>query len=212
MRHRAERRLLHDPAAVPRDRLAGPQLAAEPQPFEHASDALFERHAAGDELGADVRHVAGDADAEDEAAFADLVQGRDAVRQHDRVAQRRQQHRGAELDALVRAATADSRVSGSCRGRASIESPTQIEIVAEQFGAFGQREQRRRLGAALHDPLAGRQQISDAHGHDPGLPLWLRPHDSITQRGRQGHRYRGVAVETGGVGQLPVISPISAGA
>src|SRR3954466_15011126 len=99
VRHRAERRLLDNPSAVPRNRLAGPQLAAEPQPFEHASDALFEWHAAGDELGADVRPVAGDANAENEAAFADLVQSRDAVRQHDWVAQYRQQHRGAQLDA-----------------------------------------------------------------------------------------------------------------
>ena len=40
---------------------------AQAQSFEHAPDALLERHAAGDELGADVRHVAGDADPEDEA-------------------------------------------------------------------------------------------------------------------------------------------------
>src|SRR5207247_5746291 len=72
VRRRAERGLLHDPAAVPVDRLAGPQLARQAQPFEHAADALLERHATGGEFGADVRHVAGDADAEDEAALADL--------------------------------------------------------------------------------------------------------------------------------------------
>ena len=33
----------------------------------------------------------------------------------------------SELHPRVRAATADSSVSGSCRGRARIESPTQIE-------------------------------------------------------------------------------------
>ena len=65
---------------------------------------------------------------------------------------------------FVRAATADSKVNGSCRGRPVIESPTQIEC-SRAFGTFGQRQQRRRLGSALHDLLAGRQQISDAHGH-----------------------------------------------
>jgi len=58
------------------------------------------------------------------ATFADLVEGRDAVRQHDRA--------GSSTAVLssarrVRAATADSRISGSCHGRARIDSPTQIE-------------------------------------------------------------------------------------
>ena len=35
------------PATVPGDRLPGPQLAAEAQPFQHAPDAFLERHAAG---------------------------------------------------------------------------------------------------------------------------------------------------------------------
>ena len=51
------------------------------------------------EFGADVGNVAGDADAEDDPALADLVEGRDLMGQQHRVAQRRQQHRGAELDA-----------------------------------------------------------------------------------------------------------------
>ena len=49
---------LDRPASVPVHRLAGPQRAAQPQPLHHAPDALLERHAAGGELGADVRHVA----------------------------------------------------------------------------------------------------------------------------------------------------------
>src|SRR3546814_10605034 len=49
---------------------------------------------------ADVLHVGGDADAEDDAAFRYLVEGRDLMRQHHRVAQRRQQHRGAQFDPL----------------------------------------------------------------------------------------------------------------
>ena len=48
-------------------------------------------------------------------------------------------------------------------GRDRIADPDRI--VAERLGAFGQRQQRRRLGAAFHDLLAGRQQVSDAHGH-----------------------------------------------
>ena len=103
-RHKAGRPVRGSPAAQPPIQIGGPpgrcgigpstapldRPAARPSrpacrstargraaALEHAADALLERHAAGDELGADVRHVAGDADAEDEAAFADLVERRD---------------------------------------------------------------------------------------------------------------------------------------
>ena len=82
--HRLDR-----PASFPIDRLAGPQGARQPQPLHHPPDAPLERHPGGGKFGADVGDVGGDAGAEHEPAFADPVEGRELMRQHDRVAQRR---------------------------------------------------------------------------------------------------------------------------
>jgi len=99
-RRRAEHALLHVPAAVPIDGLSHPQRFAEAQPFHHRADALVPRHARGAEFGADVGDVARDANAEDDAACAHLIQRGDLMCQKHGIAQRRQQDRGAEPDAL----------------------------------------------------------------------------------------------------------------
>jgi len=170
VRHRPQGGVVDDPAAVPGDRLPGPQLAGEAQPFEHAPDAFLEGDAAGHEFGADIGHVAGDADPEDETPFADLVQGRDAVRQDDRVAQRGQQDRGAEFGAPRtrgdRGQEGQRLVPGARQDR--IADPDRI--VAKILGPLGQRQQGRHFGAAFHDLFAGRQQVSDARRH--GRLLW----------------------------------------
>ena len=65
----------------------------------------------------------------------------------------------------TRPATPASRVSGSCRGRASTESPDPDRVVAQRLGARGQLQQRRGIRLALHDLLARRQQVSDPRRH-----------------------------------------------
>jgi hypothetical protein len=76
---------------------------------------------------------------------------------------------------VVRAATAASSVSGSCRGRASSESPTQIESKPSP-SAF----------SSLHHLLAGRQQVSDAWRHcgasDVVLPSFYSGYTGIDSR------------------------------
>ena len=163
--HGPERALLHRPAALPVDRFAGPEGAAKAQAFQHATDALLERDARGFELVADVRHVRGDADAEDDAALGNLVQRRDLVRQYHRVAQRRKEYRRAEFDPFRPAGDAceqgDRLVPRP--GEEGVAHPDRI--VAESLGALGQRQQRCRRRMSLHDALAGRQKVTDARGH-----------------------------------------------
>ena len=168
------RRALDLPASVPRHRLAGPQRAAQLHAFEQPPDALLERHARGHELGADVGNVGGDADAQDHAPLRDLVERGDLLRQHDGIAQGRQQHRGAELDA--RHAGGHGREQGQRivpRPRQQrIADPDRVEPEARR--AFGQLQQGHRLRPPRHGLLAGRQQVSNArrHGGPPGRFLW----------------------------------------
>ena len=95
---RAEHAAFDPPAPVPVDRLPAPQGAGEAEALHHPADPTLKRHPGGDEFRADIRDVAGDAGAEHQPAFADLVEGGELVRQHDRIAQCRQKHRSAELD------------------------------------------------------------------------------------------------------------------
>jgi hypothetical protein len=54
--------------------------------LHHPPDAAFERYAGRREFRPDVGHVTGDAGAEDEAPFADLIEGGELMRQHHRIA------------------------------------------------------------------------------------------------------------------------------
>src|SRR5215472_7605851 len=97
MRLRAEHAAADRPPPVPIDRLPGPQRATKTQAFHHAADTALERYPGGAELCPNIGQIIGDARAEHQPALADLVEGGELVREHDRVAQSRQEHRGAEL-------------------------------------------------------------------------------------------------------------------
>jgi len=162
---RTEHSAFDPPAPVPVDRLPGPQGAGEPQPLHHAADPSLKRHARRDEFRADIRHVAGDAGAKHQPALADLVEGGELVRQHDRIAQCRQKHRGPELHLL--------RPCGRCgeQGQRVVPWPRQERVTdphrveAEPLRPRGEVEQRAGFWAALHDPLPCRQQVSYARRH-----------------------------------------------
>jgi hypothetical protein len=114
--------------ATAADAVAAPQCTTDRERLEKPPDPAVERHACRLKLLADCRHVAGDADAENEAPLDNAVEGTDDVGEHNRVAQGRQKHSRAPPHARrVRAVTAASSVSGSWGGRAVRESPTQTE-------------------------------------------------------------------------------------
>jgi len=81
---------------------------------------------------------------------------RDLLREHDRVAQGRQQHRRPQERA------ARARAGRGEQGQRIVPRPGQQRvadpdrIVALTLGPFGKREERRRLGAAFHHLFAGR--------------------------------------------------------
>src|SRR5262245_33047162 len=100
VRDRSDRRALELPAAIPTDRLSGPEGAAQPHAFENPPDPLFERYAGGGEFGVDAGEIRTDADAEDQPPLADLVEGRRLMRELHRVSQGRQQHARAQQDPL----------------------------------------------------------------------------------------------------------------
>jgi hypothetical protein len=152
---------------LPIDRVPGPQGARQPQALHHAPDTGFERYTRRREFRPDVGHVAGDARPEDEPSVADLVERGELMRQHHRIAQGRQKDGGAER-----------RFSRPCRhrgqqserimarpGEQRIPDPHRIE--AQSLGARRELQQRRGLRPAFHDPLAGRQQVSDLWRHCP---------------------------------------------
>ena len=95
VRRRPHRVALHRPELVPGHGLAAPQRLAEAHRLVHAADPLLERHAHGLELAANRRHVGGDANAQDQPALGDAIDGGHLVRQQDGIAQRRQQNRRA---------------------------------------------------------------------------------------------------------------------
>ena len=95
---RREHAAIDLPQPVPVDRVSRPQRPRKPDAFKQSTNALFERHASRREFAPDIRNIRRDADADDEAAFGDLVEGRKLVREKHRIAHRRQQHRGADLD------------------------------------------------------------------------------------------------------------------
>ena len=164
------------PATVPVHRIAGPEGLAESKPFHHSADPLLERHAGRLELGSDVGHIGGDADAHDEAPLADLIQSRDQMRQDHRVAQGRQQDRRPQLDPGHPPGNAGQQGQGFVpRPRQQgIANPDRIEPGA--FRPFRKRQQGRGVGFSLHDLLAGRQQVSQLYGHRwrPSSRYWLR--------------------------------------
>ena len=100
------------------------------------------------------------------------------VREHDGVTQRREQDGGAERDAP------GARGDAGQQGDRLVARPREQRIadphriVAQGFGALGQRQQRRRPRPALHDALARRQQVSYARA-DGVLPV-------VDQRGLAG--------------------------
>src|SRR5439155_18280570 len=75
-----------------------PERLTDLDRLEESPDAPLERNAGGRELFADRRIVGGEADAEDDAALRGAVERADDVHQDDGVAQRRQEHAGAETD------------------------------------------------------------------------------------------------------------------
>jgi hypothetical protein len=162
MRCRAKRAALDLPAAIPVHRLAGPQGPAERQAFDHPADTLVEWHAGGLELGADVRQVGGNADPQDQPALGDAVERRDLLREDDGIAERRQQHRGAELD------LAGARRHRGQQGQRVVPRPGEQGIAhpdgveAQCLGALGQRQQGGGLG--LVPPWSAR-------GSAAGIPI-----------------------------------------
>ena len=146
---RAQHAALHRPAALPVDRLSGPQGAGQPQAFHHAADAAFERHARRGEFRPDIGHVAGDARPEDKPSLADLIERGELMRQHDRVAQCRQKDRGAERH------LSGARRHRGQQGQRIVARPRQQRIPdphrieAQSLGARRELQQRRGLRAGL---------------------------------------------------------------
>ena len=177
MRRGSQHAALHFPQAVPIDRLAAPERAAKAQALEQAPDTLLERHTCSREFRPDVRHVGGNADTEDQPPLGDLVERGHLMRQQHGVAQRRQQHGGAEFEAShARSHGGEQRQRLVPRPRQQgIADPDRVE--AQALRALRQRQQRRGLRLSGHDLLASRQQVSQTRCHGvlpvtlPGLAL-----------------------------------------
>ena len=136
-----------------------PQAAHEGHGFLENAQPVVDGDAARLELGAHRRHLGGDAEAENQAALAEQVEVGGLVGHDDRVAQRRQQHRSAHLDAP--GAGGNRRQGGEGfqpRPRQdAVARPHRVE--AERLGALRQIDDLAHVGGRLaHDELAGRQQ------------------------------------------------------
>ena len=145
--------------------VAGPQRATDLQRLEEAADAALPRHADGGELPADRRRVGGDADAEDHAALRHAVERADDVRQRHGIAQRGQQHAGAQPHARrARGDRGQQRERLVARPRRDrVADPDGVE--AGRLRALGHGQQRRRLRAPGHHRLARGDEHAELGRH-----------------------------------------------
>ena len=160
-RHVVEREVLALKAHV----IATPERLTDLERLEKAADPPLEGHAGGGELLADRRIVGGEADAQDDAALRRAIERADDMGQHHRIAQRRQEHTGAEAHAP--GAPGDRRhqrerlVSGP--GDQRVPDPHGVE--ACRLRALGHGQERRRLRMTGHDGLARGYQHTELDSH-----------------------------------------------
>ena len=147
-----------------------PQGLTDLERLQEPPDATLEGNARGGELLADRRIVGGDADPEDDATLGGAVEGADDVRQHDRVAQRRQEHARAQTYAPRAAGHRGQQRERLVSRPGDQRVPDPYGVEARGLRALGHGEQRRRLRTAGHDGLASRDQHAelDSHRYLPG--------------------------------------------
>jgi hypothetical protein len=78
--------------------LTSPQRPSKPHSLKQPSDALLERHTGGCEFRADVWHIRGYADTENQSAFCNLIERCNLMRENNGIAERREQNSGPDVD------------------------------------------------------------------------------------------------------------------